>query len=50
MIGEGQRGVGGRAGEGGACPGGVAVERPAAVDEGVSGALNETKSIQKSIQ
>lgn len=40
----------GKAVGGGACLGGVAVERSAAVDEVVSGALSKTKSIQKSIQ
>lgn len=49
MIGGGRRGVGGRVVVGGASLGGVAVERSAAGDEGVSGALNETKSIRKSI-
>lgn len=38
--------MGGRAGEGGACPGGVAVERPAAVDEGVSGALEALAQVK----
>lgn len=50
MIGGGRRVADGRVVGGGACLGGVAVERSAAVDEVVSGALSETGSIRKSIQ